>query len=466
MTNTLHLPTSAPPTPHASNGQDSQSGPPKAAKRSWGGTLVWILTLGIAFGGGWVMAGKAQSHRDKDALPPEAALLERDPSAVVVTLAPVSSRPLERAVEGMGSIQSFEEVPLSAQVEGTVKKLDFDVADTVKPGQVLLEIDPTDYTLKLQQSERALQAELAKLGLTEPPGLDFDPKSVPLVMQIQVGMDNARAKWERSDRLVARGASTSSEHEQATADFKAAQAEYANQILMAKAALASVQMKQADLAVARQQLEYTKLDVPTPTRPVPHTNGSVVYAVTKRAVAEGAFVQRGDELCTLAIIQTLKANVLLPGHYSSDVRLGQRADVYTTASVKPFSGTVTRINPSVDPKTRTFEVEIQIPNQKGELKPGSFAKVRILTREDAEAVTVPLTALVSFAGINKIFIADESGHAKEVQVTLGVQTTDWVEITHPALPRNAQVITSGQTVLADGTPIANREPNAETPSEK
>jgi len=100
-------------------------------------------------------------------------------------------------------------------------------------------------------------------------------------------------------------------------------------------------------------------------------------------------------------------------------------------------------------------VEIEVPNPDAELKSGSFAKANIQTRIDAAAVTVPLKAVVTFAGITKLFVV-ENGKAKEVQVTLGVQSTDWVEVRTPALPAGARVVTSGQTALADGTPIEVR----------
>ena len=90
------------------------------------------------------------------------------------------------------------------------------------------------------------------------------------------------------------------------------------------------------------------------------------------------------------------------------------------------------------------------------MKPGSFAKAAILTRVDPEATTVPLSAVIQFAGITKIFL-DENGRAKEVPVILGTQTTDWVEITRPQLPPGAQVITSGQSVIADGTEVNVRD---------
>jgi hypothetical protein len=81
---------------------------------------------------------------------------------------------------------------------------------------------------------------------------------------------------------------------------------------------------------------------------------------------------------------------------------------------------------------------------------------------DSKAATVPLAALVNYVGIDKIFLS-ENGRAREVQVALGVQTSDWVEIATPELPRDAQVITSGQTVLAAGTPVRVREHSAKDP---
>jgi multidrug efflux pump subunit AcrA (membrane-fusion protein) len=103
-------------------------------------------------------------------------------------------------------------------------------------------------------------------------------------------------------------------------------------------------------------------------------------------------------------------------------------------------------------------VEIQVPNLDERLKPGSFAKAAIMTHLDSQAVTVPLSALTQFAGVTKIFLA-ENRRAHALPVTLGAQTTDWVEIESPVLPPNAQVITSGQTVIANDTPIAIRRPD-------
>ena len=170
-------------------------------------------------------------------------------------------------------------------------------------------------------------------------------------------------------------------------------------------------------------------------------------------VSEGTLVRPGTEILKLVISQTLKLRVPVPERYKRPKSKWISRFMFSrSASAKPVPGTVTRIYPTVDPTTRTFQVEIQVPNASGDLKPGSFAKASILTRIDPNAVTVPLSALVQFAGITKVFLA-ENGQAKEIPVTLGMQTTDWFEIVNPKLPEGALVITSGQSTIANDSPI-------------
>jgi RND family efflux transporter MFP subunit len=419
------------------------------------GKWLWVLVVVLAFGGGWMLAGGSLGRREKESLPSDTAAGQRDPEAVVVTAEPVTFRPVQRAVEGVGTLYGFEEIAISARVEGRVRKLRFDVADRVKPGELLLEIDPTDCELAVEQAERALQVELARLGLTELPGADVDLGKVPSVVQAQTRMQNAKTKSERVRGLTGTGAISAEERDNLISDYRAAQADFANQLLLARAGLATIRMKQTALAVAQQQLKDTQVRVPTPTLALPDAADGVLYAVTHRSVGEGTLVRPGTEICKLVLNQTLKLRVPVPERYSTEVRPGQKVEIHVAAFPQPFAGAVTRINPAVEPATRTFEVEVQVPNPSCELKPGSFAKAAILTRLDGEAATVPLTALINFAGVNKVFLM-ENGRAREVPVTLGVQTTAWVEITSPVLPRGAQVITSGQTVLAADTPVAVR----------
>ncbi|HUE16110.1 MAG TPA: efflux RND transporter periplasmic adaptor subunit, partial [Planctomycetaceae bacterium] len=172
-------------------------------------------------------------------------------------------------------------------------------------------------------------------------------------------------------------------------------------------------------------------------------------------------LRAGTEVFKLVMDRTLKLKAPVPDRYVSEVQLGQKAKITTAAYDCTFEGTVTRINPAVDPATRTFEVEILLPNANGALKSGSFAKAAIETRFDPAVPTVPLEAIVRFAGITKIFVV-EKGRVREFQVSTGIASDQWVEIDGARLPTSAQVVTSGQTVLADGAAVYVRAPAVTT----
>jgi multidrug efflux pump subunit AcrA (membrane-fusion protein) len=116
------------------------------------------------------------------------------------------------------------------------------------------------------------------------------------------------------------------------------------------------------------------------------------------------------------------------------------------------------MNPTVDPANRTFQIVIGVPNPDGKLRAGCFAKAAISTRVDPSAVTVPEESLVSFAGVNKVFVV-EGDHAREVHVTTGVHidvgTERWIEVTGVLKP-GAMVVTSGQSQLSEGKRVRVR----------
>lgn len=424
-------------------------------KTRWLGRLIGGLFVAAAFGAGWFAANSQQSQHDKEKLPPE-PVAARDPStAVAVTVEPVSTRTVQRSVEAFGTLYGFEEVSISARVEGRVRQVLHDVADVINPLEKLLEIDATDYELAVQKSDRALQVELARLGLKTLPDAQFDLEKVPFVAKAKSQRSHARARNERISRLAASKTVSAEESENAASELRTAEAEYDDQILKAETDLATIQLRQAELDVAREQLTNTHVLAPTPSVTLPGIE-NVTYVISQRLVSEGTLVRPGTELFRVVILQILKLRVPVPERYSSEIQLQQQVNVYAAASTSPYAGRVTRVYPTVEPATRTFQVEIQVPNPQGELKPGSFAKGAILTYVDANATTVPLSAIIQFAGVTKLFLT-EKDRAIEVPVTLGTQTTEWVEIKEPRLPVGAQVITSGQSLIANQTAVIVRQ---------
>ena len=161
---------------------------------------------------------------------------------------------------------------------------------------------------------------------------------------------------------MAKKASPEEELTEKMSEFRVAQAEYDNQVLMARSGIASIQVKQEALSISRQQLQDTMLHVPEPSLPVPGGETGGVYAITGRMVSEGSYVRAGTEVFKIVIDQTLKFRGRMPERKGGDVHVGQKAEVYTAAYKQPFPGEVKRINPSIDRETRTFEVEVVMPN--------------------------------------------------------------------------------------------------------
>lgn len=430
-----------------------------APKSPWLSRLLWGGAVLLILGGAGVFVRERLDSSDKESLPPETDASKRDAAAVVVTAEPVAYRSVQRSVEAIGTLYGYEEVSIAAKVDGRVCKIYHDISDPVKPGELLIELDPTDYELLLSQAEKSLRVDLARLGVEElPADTKFNVDNLPAVIQARERMNNAKIRYERIRTLARNGAVTPEELTDRTADFHAADAEYHSQILAARSLVATVEMKRDALSIARQHLKDMVIATPVPLQRVPGMEKGVTYVMSQRAVSEGSFVRSGTEVCKLVIDRMLKLKALIPERYSNEIQRGQSVQVSTAAHAQPFAGVVARINPTVDPVNRTFQVEIEVPNPQGKLKPGSFAKAAILTKLDREVATVPLEAPISFAGITKVFVV-QNGRAKEVKVALGVQNTAWVEIiSNSALPRGAQVITSGQSALADGTPISVRRP--------
>ena len=428
-------------------------------RRHWASTpalLVGLVAIGVAWtlNYGGLLGGKRES------LPADRGSSRHAAGEIAVTVSPLQMRTIQRTVSCVGTLHAFEQVTLSAKVEGRVRKILHDVGDRVKPGDLLLQIDPTDFNLSVRQAQSALDVEMAKLGLTPANVKQFDVAQLPNVIEASAKMERMRERMDRVRTLVERGAMSRDELSNLSSDFRSLQAEHDNQVLLAKSGLATIQMKQEALSIVRQQLKDTQIAAPQPSM-VPFEGHEASYAITSRTAAEGSFLRAGTEIFKLVMDRTLKLKAPVPDRFVADVQVGQKAKVTTAAYDCTFEGTVTRINPAVDPTTRTFEVEILVPNANGALKSGSFAKAAIETRFDPAVPTVPLKAIVRFAGITKIFLVEE-GHAREVQVTTGVASDQWVEIDGARLPPTTQVVTSGQTVLANGTAVYVRAPAVST----
>lgn len=449
--------------------------------------ILWTIAI---CGGGFAAAAYAglvpigKSKQPTDAAANQAAA-SKQPDPIAVTVAPATTRTVERRVKIVGTLRGYEEIDIGPLVDGHVRRVLHDVGDVVAPGEPLVEVDDSDFRLAVQEMRRALELELSRLGLAALPDATFDVTRLPAVLRAQLVEKNAADTLERYKSLVERNAITKDEFSKSELNLDVARLDTKQRILEAEQSLAAVRHRQAILETAEKKLRDTRVVVPSLTiagaAPAATINlvsvaggapsggtlqSQPAYTIAERAVSEGEIVRASPptKLFRLVVENPLKFQAAVSERYASRLRPGQTVDL--TAESLPgqtIGGRVVRVNPTVDTASRTFQIEVAVPNPERLLKPGSFATASILLGTDSQAVTVPEEAIVRFAGVSKVFaVSDGKVTAVPLETETRLEVRDatgqarrWVEVVGPLKP-DTQIVTTGHAQLADGTAVRIR----------
>ena len=159
-------------------------------------------------------------------------------------------------------------------------------------------------------------------------------------------------------------------------------------------------------------------------------------------------------IISLVQINPMKMIANVSEQFFPQIRIGMPASINCDIYPKDtYQGKVIRIYPTIDASTRTFQVEIEIPNNKEVLRPGMFARVNFQL-DEVEALLVPALAILKMQGSNERYLfTAENGKAKRISVQLGQRINDDVELISSELKIGDQIIITGQPRLNDGVPI-------------
>lgn len=408
------------------------------------------LSMSVLSGG---CEKSADAHRPA-ATQPAAA----EPTAV--TVAPIVRQSLDRTVDFVGTLYGDEEATISAKVAGRITEIDKDIGDRVEAGGKLAQIDPTDYKLVVSQREMALREALAKLGLSKLPSDDFDPSNVATVQRAKLQADNAKARRDRGERLFRQQPPLLSEQDFADLQtaYEVAVRDFDVALLDARSQLAIARSRDSELQAARQMLSDSTVRAPSAgseaiSAATRQAEGPADrYALASRNVSVGEYVREGDAMFRLVADDPLKLRAAVPERNIGEVRVGQRVKLHVEGLGKEVEGTISRISPAVDIASRTFQVEAVIPNAQRNLRPGSFARASILVGMSENVPFVPRDAVLSFAGIDKVF-SIRDGKAVEHAVELGPTRGLTVAILSD-LNDAKTVAVSGLSRLSNGTPVS------------
>ncbi|GMV24170.1 MAG: RND transporter [Phycisphaerae bacterium] len=356
---------------------------------------------------------------------------------VKVSLGPVQRQPLPETVEVSGTLFADEDVVVSAKQPGRIASIHVDVGDVATPGQTLAQIDPRDYELALHERQAALDAALAEIGLAELPGESFDESTLPAVVKAKAEAANAEARYQRAKRLSEQTPPLIAEQDFADirTQWEVAASQSEVELLSARASLAAARAQDATVATARQRLADTTI-----TAPLFPNRADLSLKVAERLVSVGEYVQAGVPMFRLVAPNLIKFRAAAPERFAARIREGQQVQLVDADTEDAPRGTVARISPVINPANRTFMVEIHFENTGGLLKAGAYANGRIVVGVRENALLVPARAVVTFAGVHRVFtVAD--GKAVEHRVQLGNTHADAIEIIGD-IPAD-QVIISG-----------------------
>jgi RND family efflux transporter MFP subunit len=344
-----------------------------------------------------------------------------------------------RTVSATGTLAADEQVVLGTKVAGRLAEIAVDLGTRVKKGQVIGRLDQSDFKLRVEQSEAALQQARARLGLS-PTGSDekVDPEQTAVVRQARAMMDDARLTRDRSVKLAQQELIARAQLDTAEAALQVSEGRYQDALEEVRNRQAIIAQRRSELDLARQQLTDTVILSP------------LEGVVSLKQASVGEYLGAGAPIATLVRVHPLRLRVSVPEREGAGVRTGHAVTLTVEGDSTVYRGRVVRLSPIVHEQNRTLLVEAEVPNERGFLRPGSFARVEIMTEVSQPVITVPASAIIIFAGVEKVMVVRQ-GKSAEVRVTTGRRLGPDIEIVD-GLKRGDPVVTVPGN-LVGGQPV-------------
>ena len=316
-----------------------------------------------------------------------AVSVAQDKLPIAVEVARLERAPLIESVSAVGELRANEAIVVRPEIDGRIAELHFEEGATVAKGDVLVRLDSTVQRAELSEAE-------ARLELSQ-------------------------RTYERAEATHKRG-HTSEQH--------------------LDEARSLVRVTQAEVELAKARLQKTVIVAP------------FAGIVGLRSVSPGSYVEAGDAIAGLESIDPLKVDFQISERYLRAIHTGGVIEVQLDAFPQnAHRGTIYAIDSHIDRQNRSVSVRARLPNPDGQLRPGLFARVRLIIEQRPDAILVPEEAVIP-KGARRYVYRVINGEARLTEVTLGLRQTGSVEIIS-GLEAGDVVITAGQAKVREGTKV-------------
>jgi RND family efflux transporter MFP subunit len=313
----------------------------------------------------------------------------------------------------VGNLIGDATVAVVPRAAGRLEQVYVQLGDRVTRGQRIAKIEDQELQEQIRQAEAAMQVASAT------------------IRQREADLQLARTNVERSRSLYERQLLPKQTLDDNEARYQSA---------VAALDLARAQNTQSNARLEELRVNMTNTVITSPV------NGFVA----RRAADPGAFASNNAPVVDVVDISRVRLVVNVVEKDLRMVEVGDVTDVEVDAFPgEKFMGRVARIAPVLDPATRTFPIEVEIPNPTFRLKPGMYARVGITTDERPNALVVPTNAVVDIGGQRGVFLAQGDNVAVFRPVEIGIESDQRVEI-RSGLSDGDRVVTTGAAALSEG----------------
>lgn len=385
--------------------------------------LIWIIVLVAILYGGYRGFRYVQARKEAAKV---AAGQQARSAPVKVAVEQVQRGDIRSVVWVTGEVRPLNSVEVVPKIAGRLQRLrrpDGELIEEgvmVKKGEIVAVIEHAQLEAAVRSAEAALEVARAAHETAK------------------VNLSDARREKQRWENLRKQGSGTELQYDQAMTAFERAEAQV-------KQAESQVAQAQAALKQAQVNLEDATLESP------------LSGIVSRKFVDEGAFVGPSTPLFRIVDIDQVEMTGGVAGRHYPQLEVGQtKAEVQVDAYPgETFSGAVTRVRPELDPMTRTAAVTIRVPNEEHRLKPGMFARIRLVLDERKEVLRVPDEALLSSEGPPQVFVVN-NGKVALRTLRLGLKEGAFNEVLEGLRP-GEEVVVRGHALLREDMTVETEE---------
>jgi RND family efflux transporter MFP subunit len=374
-----------------------------------------------------------------------AACKSNQPPAAETTqpasVAEVTRGTLANTLKVAGEFLPYQEVELHAKVAGYIRRINVDIGDKVRAGQVLATLDVPELQAQVQGAQagvRQTQAEIVRAK-------NDVARAEANYTAVHSAASRLKQASEARPGLIA---------QQELDDAQARDQESAAQVDAAKSAFDAMQQR-LGVSQAQQQQVSSMADY---SRIVAPFDG----VVTARYADTGALIQAGTSnagsapVVKIAQIGTLRLRLPVPDDIVPFVHDGDSASIRIDALNRTLTGKVARTTDALDPATRTMQVEIDVPNRDGSLSPGMYAEVTLNVKRAQDALVVPVQAVDRAGRQPTVLVVNPQHRVEQRTVQTGLATANRVEILS-GLREGEQVIVANQSTFQAGELVSPKE---------